>query len=69
MDKLTRNQRVCAIIKILMENPNKTIGLNLFSQKFNAAKSTISEDLVIVRETLKKQVWVKVLPLQEQLEA
>lgn len=63
MDKLTRNQRVCAIIKILMENPNKTIGLNLFSQKFNAAKSTISEDLVIVRDTLKNQGMGKVFTI------
>ena len=54
MEKLTRNSRVVAITKILMENSNKIIGLNKFSDLLNAAKSTISEDIVIVREVLKK---------------
>ena len=49
-DKFNRNQRVIGITKILTENPNKVITLNLFTEKFNAAKSTISEDIVIVRE-------------------
>jgi purine operon repressor len=43
---------VAAIMKILVENPGKIIGLNKFTQLFNAAKSTVSEDIVIVRETL-----------------
>ena len=34
--------------------PNKVIGLNRFSELLNAAKSTISEDIVIVREVLEK---------------
>lgn len=54
MEKLSRNSRVVAITKILMENPNKVIGLNNFSELLNAAKSTISEDIVIVREVLEK---------------
>lgn len=51
-NKFNRNQRVICITKILTENPNKVITLNLFTEKFNAAKSTISEDIVIVREVL-----------------
>ncbi|MGL5151968.1 MAG: pur operon repressor [Clostridium sp.] len=54
MEKLSRNSRVVAITKILIENPNKIIGLNKFSELLNAAKSTISEDVVIVREVLSK---------------
>jgi purine operon repressor len=54
LEKLTRNNRVVAITKILTENPNKIIGLNKFSEMLNAAKSTISEDIVIVREVFKK---------------
>ena len=54
MGKLSRNSRMVAITKILMENPNKVIGLNKFSELLNAAKSTISEDLVIAREVLQK---------------
>ena len=54
MEKLSRNSRVVAITKILMSSPNKIIGLNKFSDLLNAAKSTISEDIVIVREVLQK---------------
>ena len=54
MEKLSRNNRVVAITKILTETPNKVIGLNKFSELLNAAKSTISEDIVIVRELLEK---------------
>ena len=54
VEKLSRNNRVVAITKILMETPNKIIGLNRFSEFLNAAKSTISEDIVIVRELLEK---------------
>ena len=54
MEKLSRNKRVVAITKILIETPNKVIGLNRFSELLNAAKSTISEDIVIVREVLEK---------------
>ncbi|MEN8433068.1 pur operon repressor [Clostridium septicum] len=60
MEKLSRNSRVVAVTKILMENPNKVIGLNNFSDLLNAAKSTISEDIVIVREVLEKLEMGKV---------
>ncbi|MCY6485699.1 pur operon repressor [Clostridium aestuarii] len=54
MQKFNRNQRIMAITKILMENPNKIINLNKFTGMFNAAKSTISEDIVVVRQTLNR---------------
>lgn len=54
MEKFSRNQRITGITKMLLENPNKIITLNVFTDFFNAAKSTISEDLVIVRDTLNK---------------
>lgn len=54
MQKFNRNQRITAITKILIENPNKVINLNRFTELFNAAKSTISEDIVVVRETLQR---------------
>ena len=60
MEKLSRNSRVVAITKVLTENPNKVIGLNKFSELLNAAKSTISEDIVIVREILEKLEMGKV---------
>lgn len=54
MEKYSRSQRVAAITKCLIENPNKTINLNCFTEVFNAAKSSISEDIVIVRDVLDK---------------
>ena len=47
MEKLSRNSKVVAITKLLLENPNKILGLNQFSDLLNAAKSTISEDLLV----------------------
>ncbi|MEG2353184.1 MAG: pur operon repressor [Clostridium sp.] len=52
--KFNRNQRIAAITKVLIENPNKIINLNRFTEVLNAAKSTISEDIVIVRESLSR---------------
>ncbi len=60
MEKFSRNSRVVAITKILNENPNKLISLNFFSERLNAAKSTLSEDIVIVRETFEKMQLGKV---------
>ncbi|KAF5074469.1 Pur operon repressor [anaerobic digester metagenome] len=54
MDKHTRTARVAIITKTLVENPNRIYSLNYFADLFHAAKSTISEDLLIVRETLEK---------------
>jgi purine operon repressor len=47
-----RNERLALISKILYENPNKVISLNYFTEKFGAAKSTISEDLNIIKNAL-----------------
>jgi purine operon repressor len=47
--KYRRNQRVGALMKIFTERPNHIFSYNYFSELFNAAKSTISEDIVIVK--------------------
>ncbi|WP_079424892.1 pur operon repressor [Clostridium oryzae] len=52
MSKFSRNNRISAITKILMDNPNKVINLNTFTEMLKVAKSTISEDVVMVRQTL-----------------
>ncbi|GAA0181583.1 pur operon repressor [Clostridium sediminicola] len=54
MPKFSRNQRIAVITKYLTENPNRVINLNQFMSMFNAAKSTVSEDIVVVREVMKK---------------
>lgn len=54
MDKYSRNERIGAIIKTLCDNPNSILTLNYFADLFNAAKSTISEDIVIVKRTMEQ---------------
>ena len=48
--KFKRTERIGAIVKILSDNPNKIYTLSYFTEKFNAAKSTISEDLLVVSQ-------------------
>lgn len=52
MEKYKRNERIGAIIKILADNPNKVITYNHFSDKFSAAKSSISEDILVVKKII-----------------
>jgi purine operon repressor len=54
VDKVKRNERIGAMIKILSSTPNKSYTLTHFSDLFGSAKSTISEDIDIARETLEK---------------
>ncbi len=54
MRKLKRNERIAAMVKILSDQPNKIFTLNFFTEKFNSAKSTISEDIVVVKQTMEK---------------
>lgn len=54
MSKLKRNERIGAIVKILCDSPNKVFTLNYFTTLFDSAKSTISEDLVIVKKIMEE---------------
>jgi len=54
MEKFTRNQRISIITKTLIESPNKVINLNTFTELFSAAKSTISEDLYVIKDILSR---------------
>ena len=54
MSKLKRNERIGAIVKILCDSPNKVFTLNYFTSLFDSAKSTISEDLVIVKKIMEE---------------
>lgn len=54
MDKVKRNERIGAMIKILSNTPNKSYTLTHFSDLFGSAKSTISEDIDIARDALEK---------------
>lgn len=54
MSKLKRNERIAAMVKILCDHPNHVFTLNYFTERFNSAKSTISEDIVIVKQTMER---------------
>ncbi len=52
--KYKRNERIGALAYTLTNNPNKVFTYNYFTDKLDAAKSTISEDIVIVKELIEK---------------
>ncbi len=49
MDRIRRNERLAAMTRILVESPNKIFTLGTFCDMFGAAKSTLSEDIDILR--------------------
>lgn len=53
MEKVKRVNRMVALTKLLVDSPQRLISLNTFCDFFNIAKSTLSEDLSSVKESLK----------------
>lgn len=49
MDRIRRNERLAAMTRILVESPNKIFTLGTFCDMFGSAKSTLSEDIDILR--------------------
>ncbi|NPV71096.1 MAG: pur operon repressor [Firmicutes bacterium] len=49
MARAHRGERIAFIVKSLIERPSAVLSLSTFADRFGAAKSTISEDLAIVR--------------------
>ena len=52
MEKIRRNERMSAMMKILSDAPNRIFTLSYFCEKFGAAKSTMSEDIDILRDVV-----------------
>lgn len=48
---MRRSERIAIMTKILTHNPRVLYPLNYFANMLNAAKSTISEDLALIKET------------------
>ncbi len=61
--KFKRTERIGAIVKILSDNPNKIFTLSHFTTQFNSAKSTISEDLLVVKNVFEKLELGKVITI------
>ena len=49
---MKKTQRICIITHILTENPNKDFSLGTFAEQFGCAKSSISDDIKLVREAI-----------------
>lgn len=49
--KVKRSERLVDMVIYFLQNPNTITPLNYFSDKFDSAKSSISEDLAIIKET------------------
>lgn len=54
MSKLHRNERIALLLKILSDSPCKIFTLGEFTEMLGSAKSTLSEDIDIVRGLLQK---------------
>ena len=52
VEKIRRNERMSAIMKILTSSPNRIFTLSYFCEMFGTAKSTMSEDIDILREVV-----------------
>ncbi len=54
MDKIKRNERLAVMTQILTQSPNRIFTLSHFCEIFSTAKSTISEDVAILQDTMKQ---------------
>lgn len=54
MDKLQRNERIIALLRTMCDSPGKVFNLGSFAEMFGTAKSSMSEDIDIIRCSLEK---------------
>ena len=54
MDRIRRNERMAVLTKVLTASPNRIYTLSHFCELFGAAKSTMSEDIDILKDVLKE---------------
>ena len=54
VDKIKRNERLSAIARMLADAPNRIHTLGEFCELFDAAKSTVSEDIDLVAEAFRR---------------
>jgi len=55
VNRWSRSQRLGYMMKVLAERPGELIPLQYFAERFGAAKSTISEDITLIKEVLEAQ--------------
>ena len=55
MEKNRRLERLVILAKQLTNNPSRLFSLGGFADAFGCAKSTLSEDMAMIRDTLEAQ--------------
>ncbi|GGE84600.1 pur operon repressor [Priestia taiwanensis] len=53
--KVRRSTRLVDMTHYLLQNPRKLVSLTFFAERYQSAKSSISEDLVIIKQTFEEQ--------------
>ena len=53
--KVKRSERLIDMTRYLLEKPHKLVSLTYFAKRYDSAKSSISEDLSIVKKTFKER--------------
>ena len=53
--KIKRSERLIDMTAYILDNPHKLTPLTYFVNKYNSAKSSISEDLTIIKKTFKER--------------
>ncbi|MDO5096089.1 MAG: pur operon repressor [Peptostreptococcaceae bacterium] len=61
--KFRKSERIGAIVKILSDNPNKIYTLGYFTELFSTAKSTLSEDIAVVKNVFEKLELGKIITI------
>lgn len=54
VEKVRRIERVVALTKLLADMPSRLFPLSYFSERFGTAKSTLSEDMVTIKQALQQ---------------
>ncbi|MCP8971185.1 pur operon repressor [Ectobacillus ponti] len=53
--KIRRSTRLVDMTYYLLQNPRRLVSLTFFAERYQSAKSSISEDLVIIKQTFEQQ--------------
>ncbi len=52
---MKRSERIAGIVRSLLDRPSTLLSLSEFAERFGAAKSTISEDIALIRDVFDRQ--------------
>ena len=53
--KFRRSERLVDMTNYLLEHPGQLVSLTFFAERYQSAKSSISEDLIIIKQTFEQR--------------